>query len=79
MSDTAPFIKPTIPNNTEEETLPVQDILVTPDITNDRLSHCLSCENLNNDTTDIPKCRVCDCSISMLTTISFKTCPIGKW
>lgn len=79
MNDTAPFVKPTIPNNVNEEILPVQDILVTPDITNNRLIHCLSCENLNKEISDIPKCNQCDCSISMLTTISFKTCPIGKW
>lgn len=44
---------------------------------NKRISNCLSCEK--NVLDIIPKCTECNCSISMLTTLTFKTCPIGKW
>lgn len=79
MINTAPFVQPTQSLPVQEEISEVEHILVTPDITQARLELCLSCENLDNNVQDIPKCLQCDCSISMLTTINFKTCPIGKW
>ncbi len=79
MSDTAPFVKPSEPIVVEQEQLQVEHLLVTQDVTLSRLEHCLSCEHLNRELQDIPKCNQCDCSISMLTTITFKVCPIGKW
>jgi len=45
--------------------------------TEKRVSICISCEKNILDV--IPKCSECNCSISMLTTLKFKTCPIGKW
>ncbi len=42
-----------------------------------RVSFCIICENNILDV--IPKCSQCNCSLSMVTTLSFKTCPIGKW
>ena len=42
-----------------------------------RISFCISCDKNNLDV--IPKCSECDCSISILTTLNFKVCPIGKW
>lgn len=53
------------------------EILVTPEETQRRLSFCIPCENHILDV--IPKCKVCDCSISMLSTLIFKNCPIEKW
>lgn len=79
MSDTAPFVGPSEPIAIQQKQLEVEHLLVTQDVTHSRLEQCMSCEHLNDDTQDIPKCNQCDCSISMLTTISFKVCPIGKW
>jgi hypothetical protein len=45
--------------------------------TQKRVSICISCEKNILDV--IPKCSECNCSISILTTLNFKTCPIGKW
>lgn len=42
-----------------------------------RLEFCIPCEN--NILDDIPKCSMCDCPISSLATMNFKSCPIGKW
>jgi len=70
MSDTAPFVN-------ASEPVVVEHLLVSQDVTHSRLEHCMSCENNILDV--IPKCNQCDCSISMLTTLSFKTCPVEKW
>lgn len=53
------------------------NILVTQEETLKRIELCVSCEKNIFDV--IPKCQECNCSISMLTTLNFKTCPIGKW
>lgn len=53
------------------------DMIVTKDETEKRISFCITCEN--NVLDIIPKCKECDCSISMLTTLNFKSCPIDKW
>ena len=42
-----------------------------------RVLLCSECEHNILDV--IPKSEKCDCSISMVTTLNFKTCPIGKW
>jgi hypothetical protein len=53
------------------------NINCTPEQTTQRLEFCMPCENNVLDV--IPKCNQCNCSISMLVTLNFKTCPIGKW
>jgi hypothetical protein len=53
------------------------DITVIKEETEKRISFCVNCEHNILDV--IPKCDECNCSISMLTTLNFKTCPIGKW
>lgn len=45
--------------------------------TQQRIEICIECEN--NVVDVIPKCKECDCSISMITTLTFKSCPLGKW
>ena len=42
-----------------------------------RLEFCVPCENHTLDV--FPKCKQCDCPISSLASMSFKSCPIGKW
>ena len=54
-----------------------EDLLCSQEETTRRVEQCIMCEN--NVLDEIPKCKQCDCSISMLTALSFKTCPIGKW
>ena len=55
----------------------LQELTCTPEETTRRIEFCIPCENKVMDT--FPKCKQCDCPISSLTSISFKTCPIGKW
>ena len=76
--NTAPY-KPIDIIQTESEPVDavLDDIIVSSDETSNRISFCATCEN--NTLNVIPKCNQCDCSISMLTTLSFKSCPIGKW
>ena len=78
MSDSAPYVEPIIFLPTEPIKLETpNDLIVSQEETIKRLDFCLPCENLTHDV--IPKCSQCDCSISMLTTLNFKSCPIGKW
>jgi hypothetical protein len=42
-----------------------------------RLEFCSPCEHNTMDV--FPKCKHCDCPISSLASMNFKTCPIGKW
>ena len=75
---TAPYSDPVTPESTiPNEVVVPSDILVTPEETTKRLNVCTLCDELTHDV--IPKCSQCNCSISMLTTLLFKTCPIGKW
>lgn len=55
----------------------IQDLTCTPEETQRRIDICVVCEN--NILDIFPKCKQCDCPISSLTSMSFKTCPIGKW
>lgn len=50
---------------------------VSQEETQERISICLLCKHKILDI--VPKCDQCNCSISMLTTAAFKSCPIGKW
>ena len=63
-----------ISNNKEENHT---DIVCSYEENQKRISFCITCENNVLDV--IQKCSQCNCSISMLTTMNFKTCPIGKW
>jgi len=52
-------------------------LICTEEETSRRLSFCMQCENNVLDV--VPKCNQCNCSLSMVTTLSFKTCPVEKW
>lgn len=43
-----------------------------------RLSFCNPCEN-NNPVANIPMCSECNCTVGILVSMNFKSCPIGKW
>ena len=53
------------------------NIMTTPEEVAKRIEVCGPCENNVLDL--FPKCNQCDCPISSLISMSFKTCPIGKW
>jgi hypothetical protein len=53
------------------------DINCNKEETERRIEFCMNCENLTVEI--VPMCSECRCSISMLGTYKFKTCPIGKW
>jgi hypothetical protein len=55
----------------------LNDLTCTTEETLRRIEFCLTCEN--NVLDIFPKCSQCDCPISSLTSMSFKSCPIGKW
>jgi hypothetical protein len=55
----------------------IQELTCSREETLARIEICGSCDN--NLLDDIPKCNQCNCPISSLTSMSFKTCPIGKW
>jgi len=54
----------------------LNDLTCTPEETTRRLQFCSPCEN--NVLDIFPKCSQCDCPISSLGSMSFKSCPIGK-
>lgn len=53
------------------------DLFVLQEETEKRISICTACDSLVQD--DVPKCKHCACSLSMMTTLKFKQCPEGKW
>lgn len=53
------------------------DINTDPVEKEKRISFCSTCEK--NVLDILPKCSECDCSLSMLTSFKFKSCPIAKW
>lgn len=55
----------------------LNEITCRQEETERRVSFCMSCEK--NILDIIPKCQECGCSISILTSMTFKICPIGKW
>jgi hypothetical protein len=55
----------------------LDDVNCTKEETERRINFCVECDKL--DETDAPKCTECNCTISMMTSFRFKTCPIGKW
>jgi hypothetical protein len=60
--------------------LPKVDLGVecSPEQTANRLSICKNCENFNfNEIHTI--CKSTGCNISLMTTFSFKQCPLEKW
>jgi hypothetical protein len=56
-----------------------ENITCTAEESHDRITVCKECPKfvVNEDWTT--KCGECDCSISMMITFKFKTCPIGSW
>ena len=53
------------------------DLNCTKEEQEKRISFCVQCEFNVLDV--MPQCSQCNCSISMLTTMNFKSCPIEKW
>lgn len=53
------------------------DINCSKEETERRLNFCINCEK--NKLEIVPICTECGCSISLLGSYKFKTCPIGKW
>lgn len=77
--NTAPFVPPTIIEPTIETSIPFNsDINATQQETERRLEFCIPCED-KILVVDAPACKHCNCSISLLSTVSYKSCPIGKW
>lgn len=79
--NTAPFVM--APEATVQEApQPVElthDLIVPKEETDRRLSFCIGCEHNGHNEMNIPTCLSCGCNLSMLTTLSFKSCPINKW
>lgn len=53
------------------------NITTTTEEVDKRISFCGTCEHNILDV--IPKCNQCGCPMSSLISMSFKSCPIGKW
>jgi hypothetical protein len=53
------------------------NIMTTQEEVDHRMSFCGTCEYNILDV--IPKCSQCNCPLSSLMLMSFKSCPIGKW
>jgi hypothetical protein len=54
-------------------------VIVSAAETARRLNFCMSCDRFGSDEHRPGVCLECNCSIPMITTLRFKTCPIGKW
>lgn len=61
----------------EDNIIDTTDLTCTPEETTRRLQFCMPCEN--NVLEVFPKCNQCDCPLTSLASMSFKSCPIGKW
>lgn len=55
------------------------EVVCTFEESDTRLSLCKSCENFFVDHDQHTKCKGCGCNISMMITMKFKNCPLGKW
>jgi|Laugrespbdmm15sd_2_1035082.scaffolds.fasta_scaffold247162_1 hypothetical protein len=79
--NTAPFVM--APEPTLQEPLVLEasthDLIISKEQTDYRLSFCISCEHNGLNEFNVPTCLECGCNLSMLTTLSFKSCPINKW
>lgn len=79
---TAPFVPaPDVTQLVEQELgpVPTHDVIVDKTVTEYRLSFCIPCEKNGKNTDNVPTCLECGCNLSMLTTLSFKSCPLNKW
>jgi hypothetical protein len=56
----------------------LDDVNCTKQETEKRISFCVDCDRRSDDE-NVPKCTECNCTISMLSSFRFKSCPIGKW
>lgn len=54
------------------------DIIASKEETEKRVQVCIAC-NDNVMLNMVPSCNHCNCSISIMTTLTFKECPLGKW
>lgn len=82
MNNTAPFVlAPEIIEVITHEVAPqlTHDLIVPAEETQRRLSFCNECEHKGNNEFNVPTCLECGCNMSMLTAMSFKSCPINKW
>lgn len=81
--NTAPFVPAPDPITVVTQELGPQisthDLIVSSAETARRLSYCNGCEHNGLNDYSVPTCLKCGCNMSMLTTMSFKSCPINKW
>ena len=61
----------------ENSIVDLTGLTCTQAVTLHRLTFCGPCEHNTMDV--FPKCTHCDCPISSLASMNFKSCPIGKW
>lgn len=72
---TGQFIPPTeedIANNPD-------NVYCTEEEKNLRLDVCKVCDKFTFSEEKTTECTECGCSISLLTTFTFKSCPLEKW
>jgi hypothetical protein len=79
--NTAPYVM--APELTVQEvSAPVEsihDLIIPKEQTDHRLSFCNKCEHNRLNEMKVPTCTQCGCNLSMLTSLSFKSCPINNW
>lgn len=51
------------------------ELMVSPEMKEQRLITCINCSNY----TEISTCKECDCFVGIMVAYNFKSCPIGKW
>lgn len=73
-----PIYAPTLTQNIVQE-LQTEELTSTPEVVQQRLTVCSTCEHRVSDAMQIPMCNLCGCNIVMMATMNFKTCPIGLW
>lgn len=59
-----------------KQNISIIQIKTDPDIREDRLAACLSCEHLFKPT---DSCKKCGCFVRAKTWLKDAKCPIGKW
>ena len=73
-----PILAPELTQQVVQE-LHAEQLMSAPEVVQQRLTICNTCEHRVLDTNNIPTCNLCGCNITMMATINFKTCPIGLW
>lgn len=55
------------------------DIICSQEQQEQRLNICKNCPSFVIKETQMTECSECECSISLLITFKFKSCPKGNW